>query len=164
MENLQLIANQWRAVGLQLGLSSIELDRIETTPILILGGPAAFLKEVLSKWLQRAPPPPTLTKLCVALNSHEVRQSRIAQELKQQYKTKRAGLSAHEPQALIICCLNPLVASVSKFGDALKICNGIIFDFSPGLPHMPIYIYVYIYSTELSLRVGVYALCKCMNI
>ena len=90
-EHLQPIANQWRAIGLQLGLSSKDLDRIETAPILIIGGPASFLREVLSKWLQRTPPSPTLTKLCVALKSHEVHQSRIAQELKQQYKTKKTG-------------------------------------------------------------------------
>ena len=93
-ENLQPIANKWRAIGLQLGLSSEDLDRIETTPILIIGGPASFLEEVLSKWLDCAPPSPTLTKLCVALKSHEVRQSRMTQELKQHYKTKRTGSSA----------------------------------------------------------------------
>ena len=83
-------------------MSSEDLDTIETTPILIVGDPASFLEEVLSKWLDCAPPSPTLTKLCVALKSHEVHQSRMAQELKQHYKTKRTGSSAHEPQALII--------------------------------------------------------------
>ena len=48
MENLQPIAHQGRAIGLQLGMSSEDLNRIETTPILIIGGPASFLEEVLS--------------------------------------------------------------------------------------------------------------------
>ena len=95
MNHLQPIASHWKAFGLQLGLSSGELDTIAATPLLIPGGPAAYLQEVLSKWLDRAPPFPTLSKLCGALRSRAVDQSRFALELEQQYQTQRTGLSAH---------------------------------------------------------------------
>ena len=91
MNHLQPIAGHWRAVGLQLGLLYGELGVIEATPLLIPGGPVAYLQEVLSRWLDRATPFPTLTKLCGALSSHAVNQSRIALELEQQYKTQRTG-------------------------------------------------------------------------
>ena len=95
MNHLHPIACHWRAVGLQLGLLPGELGVIEDTPLLIPGGPVAYLREVLSRWLDRAPPLPTLSKLCGALRSRAVDQSRIALELEQQYQTWRAGLSAH---------------------------------------------------------------------
>ena len=93
MNHLKPIANHWRAVGLQLGLLYGELGVIEATPLLIPGGPVAYLQEVLSRWLDRAPPFPTLKHLCGALRSQD--QSRIALELQQQYQIRRAGLSAH---------------------------------------------------------------------
>ena len=95
MNHLKPIASHWRALGLQLGMLYGELSTIEATPLLIPGGPVAFLREVLSQWLDHAPPYPTLTKLCGALRSHAVDQSRIALELEQQYQTLRTGLSAH---------------------------------------------------------------------
>ena len=94
MNHLQPIAGHWRAFGLQLGLLPGELNTIANTPLLIPGGPAAYLEEVLTKWMNRAPPYPTLTKLCGALRSCAVDQSRIALELEQQYLTQRTGLSA----------------------------------------------------------------------
>ena len=96
MNHLQPIACDWRAFGLQLGLLPGELNTIANTPLLIPGGPAAYLQEVLSKWLDRSPPFPTLTKLCDALRSHAVDQSRLALELEQQYQTQRTGLSAYK--------------------------------------------------------------------
>ena len=97
MNHLQPMASCWKAFGLQLGLSSGELKNIEATSTLIPSGPPTFLQEVLTIWLNRAPPFPTLTKLCDALRSHAVDQSRIALELEQQYQTRRTGLSAHKP-------------------------------------------------------------------
>ena len=96
MNHLKPIAGHWRAFGLQLGLLPGELDTIAATLLLIPGGPAAYLEEVLKRWLNRAPPYPTLTKLCDALRSHAVDQSRIALELEQQYQTRKAGLSAYK--------------------------------------------------------------------
>ena len=97
LNHLQPIAGHWKAFGLQLGLSSGDLDIIAATPLLIPGGPVAYLQEVLTKWLNRASPFPTLTKLCDALKSRAVDQSRIALELEQQYQTQRTGTSAVYP-------------------------------------------------------------------
>ena len=94
MNHLQPMASHWRSFGLQLGLLSGDLDTIAATPLLIPGAPAAFLEAVLTRWMNRAPPLPTLSKLCDALRSHAVDQSRIALELEQQYLTQRTGLSA----------------------------------------------------------------------
>ena len=93
MNHLQPIASHWKAFGLQLGLLPGELDTIAATPLFIPGGPPAFLQEVLSRWLNRAPPFPTLAKLCSALKSRAVDQSRIALELEERYRTQRIGLS-----------------------------------------------------------------------
>ena len=99
MNHLQPMASHWRAFGLQLGLSPGDLNTIAATPLFIPRGPPAFLQEVLTRWLNRASPFPTLTKLCDALRSRAVDQSRIALELEQQYQTRRTGLSAHKPHA-----------------------------------------------------------------
>ena len=99
MNHLQPMASRWEAFGLQLGLLPEELDNIAAMPLLFPRAPAAFLQEVLTRWLNRAPPFPTLTKLCDALRSHAVDRSRIALVLQQQYQTRRTGLSAHKPHA-----------------------------------------------------------------
>ena len=78
---------------MQLGLSCGELNTIEATPLLIPGGPAAYIREILSRWLKRAPFP-TLTDLCDVLSSPTIAQSSIACELKQHHQTEKAGLSA----------------------------------------------------------------------
>ena len=99
MNHLQPMASCWKAFGLQLGLLPGELDNIEATQLLVPGGPPAFLQEVLKRWMNHAPPFPTLTKLCDSLRSRAVDQSRIALELEEQYQTLRTGLSAHKPHA-----------------------------------------------------------------
>ena len=99
MNHLQPMACHWKAFGLQLELLPGELDNIEATLLLIPGGPPAFLQAVLKRWMSRAPPFPTLSKLCDALRSCAVDQSRIALELEQQYQRWRTGLSAHKPHA-----------------------------------------------------------------
>ena len=92
MNHLQPIACHWRTIGLQLGLFPGELDAIAATPLFIAGGPIAYLLEVLTRWLGRAPPFPTLTKLCDSLRSCAVDQSRFALELEQQYAKRPESL------------------------------------------------------------------------
>ena len=94
VNHLQPMASHWRPFGLQLGLLSGDLDTIAATPLLIPGGPPAYLEEVLKRWMNRAPPSPTLSKLCDSLRSCAVDQSRIALELEQQYQTWKTGISA----------------------------------------------------------------------
>ena len=95
MNNLQPIASHWKDLGLQLGLGLEELKTVEATPILIPGGPVAFLQEILHKWLNFAPPShaqPTLTKLCEALKTPSVKQNRVAHDLEQQYWARSTGM------------------------------------------------------------------------
>ena len=95
MNHLQPIASHWKDLGLQLGLYFEELKTVEATPILIPGGPVAFLREILHKWLNVAPPSyaqPTLTKLCEALTSPSVKQNRVAHDLEQHYQAKSTGM------------------------------------------------------------------------
>ena len=97
MNHLKPIASHWRALGLQLGMLYGELSTIAATPLLIPGGPVAFLREVLSKWIVYilCNTIPHISMLCGALRRHAVDQSRIALELEQHYPTRRTGSSAH---------------------------------------------------------------------
>ena len=99
VNHLQPMASHWRPFGLQLGILPGDLDTIAATPLHIPGGPAAYLEAVLTRWMNRVPPLPTLSKLCGALRSRAVDQSRIALELEQDYQTQRTGLSAHKLHA-----------------------------------------------------------------
>ena len=99
MNHFQPMASHWKAFGLQLGLLPGDLDTIAATPLYIPGGPAAYLEAVLTRWMNRAPPLPTLSKLCGALRSRAADQNRIALELEQDYQTQRTGLSAHKLHA-----------------------------------------------------------------
>ena len=95
MEQLLPVASDWKNLGLQLGLTLKELKAIESMPLLIPSGPAAFLREMLHRWLKRAPPShpfPTITKLCDALRSYTVGEERVAYDLEQQYQAQRKGL------------------------------------------------------------------------
>lgn len=95
MNHLQPIASHWKDLGLQLGLYLEELKTVEATPILIPGGPVAFLREILHKWLNFAPPSnaqPRLTKLCEALRSPSVKQNRVAHDLEQRYQAQNTGM------------------------------------------------------------------------
>ena len=97
MEQLLPVASDWKVLGLQLGLTLKELKAIESMPLLIPTGPAAFLQEMLHRWLNRAPPShpfPTITKLCDALRSCTVGEKRVAYDLEQQYQAQNKGLLA----------------------------------------------------------------------
>lgn len=95
MSHLNCIVAVWKDLGLQLGLKLEELNAIEAAPLHIHGGPAAFLREVLHKWLKGLPPShtrPTLSELCEALRSPAVKEHRVADDLEQQYQARSTGL------------------------------------------------------------------------
>lgn len=96
MEQLSPVASYWKFLGLLLQLKMGELNEIEGMPLLVSGGPAAFLREMIYRWLKRAPPSyqfPTLAKLCDALRSCTVEESRVAYNLEQHYQAHRTGMS-----------------------------------------------------------------------
>ena len=95
MIHLQPIAPYWKDLGLQLGINFGQLNVIEATQLHIPGGPAAFLQEMLFKYLNFAPPShphPTLEKLCEALRSPTIMQDRVAFDLEQEYQARSTGL------------------------------------------------------------------------
>lgn len=46
-------ASKWREIGIQLGFSSGELSMIQNRPLLLVGAPGSWLRELLEKWFQR---------------------------------------------------------------------------------------------------------------
>ena len=123
MNYLQPIAYCWKELGLQLGINFGELNVIEATRLLIPGGPAAFLQEILFRYLNFAPPShqhPTLEKLCKALRSRAIRQDRLAFDLEQEYQARSTGL------------LSVVDKIVSTIHEALHVLR--IGCFSHGLP------------------------------
>ena len=80
-------ANKWKEFGLALGFTNSELDEIKNTPTLMAGGPEAYFRELLSRWLDWAPPNhslPRMDTLLEALRSSTVRKERLAYDIEQQ--------------------------------------------------------------------------------
>ena len=78
---------KWREMGLALHFSNDELDEIH----LCAGGPRSCFIELLSRWLQRAPPKhllPTVEILCEALRSSLVGRERTAYDIEQHFIEK----------------------------------------------------------------------------
>ena len=80
-------AVRWKELGLALGFLKSELDEIEATVSYAAGGPKAYLRELLSRWLDWAPPKPfpTCGSLAEALRSETVKKYRLAYDLEQQF-------------------------------------------------------------------------------
>jgi len=102
MEQLRPLSNSWKFLGLLLRLTVGELNEIESMPMLIPGGPAVFLEEMLNRWLKQAPPfhpfPINPHEVCDALRSCTVGECRVAYDLQQQYWAQRTGLSVYRSQ------------------------------------------------------------------
>ena len=95
MNHLQPVAHHWKNLSLQLGIEPEEQKAIESIPLLVPGGPAAFLQEMLRKYLSFAPPShayPKLAELCDALRNPAVGLEGIAQEIEKEYRPYSTGL------------------------------------------------------------------------
>ena len=71
------------------------MNSIEGIPLLIPGGSAAFLQELLHRWLNKTSQScvtPTLAELCGALRSPALREKQIAHKLEQHYLAQSTGL------------------------------------------------------------------------
>lgn len=69
---MQQAAPQWQAVGVALGFLYSDLTIIQQSPMLIPEGPTGYFRQMLSQWLNWAPPNhpwPTLEVLEAALRS-----------------------------------------------------------------------------------------------
>ena len=65
-------APQWQAIGGALGLLPSDLTIIQQSPLLILEGSTGYMRQMLSQWLNWAPPNhpwPTLEALETAIQS-----------------------------------------------------------------------------------------------
>ena len=81
-------ASKWKELGLALGFLNSELDMIEKTPLPIAGIPESCFREMLSCWLDWAPPNhslPRMETLLEALRSSTVRKERLAYDIEQQF-------------------------------------------------------------------------------
>jgi len=78
--HLRCVAQKWRTLGFQLGLTTEMLATLVPTSE---GNydPAVYLSKVLSTWLQHANPPATLESLCRALSHVTVGEEELAQFL-----------------------------------------------------------------------------------
>ena len=67
-----------------------ELDVIESSPLNIAGGPNACLNDLLTRWLNWAPPKPwpTLGRLVEALRMDMVGEFRLAYDLENKFRGK----------------------------------------------------------------------------
>ena len=77
-------ACKWREIGLHLGFINSKLDEIANTPENISGGPSACFRDLLSRWLNWAPPNhifPSVEALESALRSPDVEKERAAFDL-----------------------------------------------------------------------------------
>lgn len=86
LELVEPAAPKRMKVGLKLGFLDSELKVIEATPSLIVEGPEACFREILSRWLKRAPPEhkfPSSGTLANALRF--VKEERLAYNLEQHF-------------------------------------------------------------------------------
>ena len=73
---------QWKKLGLELGFTHNDLQKIEHKPLLMLEGTEGYYRELIAQWLEWAPPNhklPTVQALSCALKN--VGQERVAYEL-----------------------------------------------------------------------------------
>ena len=72
-------AAHWPNIGLKLGFLAGELEVIQNMPTLIVKGPEAYLKELLTRWLRRVNPLPLLGVLGKAI--HDAGNERLGWKL-----------------------------------------------------------------------------------
>ena len=81
MEELNDVRAKWNNIGLQLGVSVGTLDAIKKQ----CNDHSDCLRETLTTWLKRYPPPPTWGYIIAALRSSTVDETKLASDLEQKY-------------------------------------------------------------------------------
>lgn len=83
-------AARWKMLGVALEFGTGELDVIASSPLNIAGGPNACLTDLLTRWLNWAPPKPwpTLERLVGALRMDMVGEFRLAYDLESKFRGK----------------------------------------------------------------------------
>jgi len=87
LEPVGTASTNWKVLGLALGFHMSELKEIEATVALTTGGPEACFTELLSRWLDWAPPKPfpTWRSLAEALRSETVKEYGLANDLEKEF-------------------------------------------------------------------------------
>jgi len=75
----------WYSIGLKLpGFKAGELTEIQNMPLLIVQGPAGYLRELLTRWLKLTKPLPYLQVLAKAI--YDAGNERLGRELVDKYR------------------------------------------------------------------------------
>jgi len=75
---------KWFSIGLKLGFQAGELAEIQNMPLLIVQGPAGYLRELLTRWLKLTKPLPYLQVLAKAI--YDAGNERLGRELVDKYR------------------------------------------------------------------------------
>ena len=78
LKKLDEVAYQWQMMGIQLGFKPGVLNGIEST---VHGNVQSCLKELLTRWLQRKQPPPTLQSLIDVVGDLPIANQVLAEQL-----------------------------------------------------------------------------------
>ena len=95
-EILRPAVPQWQAIGGALGVLQHDLTIIQNKPTLIPEGPPGYFREMLSQWLNWAPPNhpwPTIEALAFAIQ--RIGQEGLAVNLKPMFLQKKGSESCH---------------------------------------------------------------------
>ena len=80
-DKLSTAAHEWNNIGVQLGFHPGVLAGIRSKSY---GDPMTALAELLTQWLQRVEPPPTLGALCAAIGGGVIRRQDLDARLRQE--------------------------------------------------------------------------------
>ena len=80
---LATTAAEWNNIGVQLGFHPGDLANIRSKSY---GDPMTGLAELLTQWLQRVEPPPTLGALCAVMGGGVIRRQDLDARLRQEYR------------------------------------------------------------------------------
>ena len=78
LKKLDEVAYQWQMMGIQLGFKPGVLNGIEST---VHGNVQSCLQELLTQWLQRKQPPPTLQSLIDVVGDPPIANQVLAEQL-----------------------------------------------------------------------------------
>ena len=87
LEELCGVSLHWYGVGLRLGLLPGTLDNIKHLD------PHTSMREMLACWLRGTNPLPTWEALADALESHTIREAKLAEQLRSKYCVSIPGMS-----------------------------------------------------------------------
>ena len=84
---IHYFSHKWYEIGIGLGFAPSELDKIKSSPSLLMTAPTSYLIELMNQWVQwptvNHPTKPTIQSLCVTLRSSLVGLGSLAEEVEE---------------------------------------------------------------------------------